>query len=339
MLIIIPTRHDGPNAFMLASAEAHLGRFGLKTVIIAIGSSATRAWHASEAALVIPLPIAKVLIEDACAGFPDALSRVFGFGIPYLGFGGSSNLSLLIGLVCARPWWVKLDDDCRILDLSRAIVPEGTIGVGSLIESYPHPKSVLAAAHPRLFVNFRSSQREPPIDLKNGALLISSAAARLSPYPVLYSARLLVSLRGEAYDWADRLLALGVAFFERSDFRVQHYREAWNKREWITQILLKADIVLSSAAARDRVRLTRALRHQNLVSALTELRGSLKEFRALHEEGAIYREALALSLRTRSEQPVCEAVWQRLAARADVLRARWISKVPQLEADLFSWIP
>lgn len=341
MLIVIPTRLEAPNTFMLKSAGDHFSRFGIKTLLIATGSSAAQPWHASKSMLVIPLPVAKSLVDDVCAGAAFARYDLFGAGIPNLGFGGSSNLSLLIAILCDRPWWIKLDDDCHILGLAMDGVPDGTVGVGTLVESSVHPKALLAAAYPEIFSHLRlsSAQWAWPSDLKNGALLISSTAAQLAPYPVMYSMRMRVSLRGEAYDWADRLLALGAKFSARPDFRVQHFREAWDKNEWITQILLKADIVLARAAAREGIRLNSTMRHQNLTAALMYSGGvDAGDFRPLHGKGEIYTEALKLALRGQQVQPLCEALWQRAAASADQLRMRWIMEVPRLEADLFGWI-
>jgi hypothetical protein len=330
MHVIIPTRHKEPTDLILRNAEFHFRNFGLQTILIPMSYGRHFGLIINDFLTSVPFTTSSVLMNIATETNPITNDIIFGRNIQNLGFGGSSNLVQLIGITLGLDRWLKIDDDCRITSFADgSFLPSGSVGIGKLEEISPHPKDLLIRKHPDLAEQTRLDSTGAPFPvrfLKNGALLMSRGAAVLAPYPVLFSGRAGLSLRGEVYDWARRILESGGAFFEHKTFVLQHYRQSWNKDAWITQMLLKSDIVFLHRAS-DLGGLIRpdTRNRANNLTLICEAVEALdpSEFNPTLDLQEIQHEALYLSDKSLIESQIAVAHWRNICQRSTALRDEW----------------
>jgi hypothetical protein len=340
----MPTRFSQPTIFIRRTSERHFAQFGLRTILVSTGGDDSGKPLLSESLFVIPLTSSLQLIEIASREVPAASEIVFGRHIQNLGFGGSSNLTQLIGILLRFEQWIKLDDDCGITKFDPTVQPvAGAVGVGRYDESVPHPKELLLHVSPDISDRTRLDLTGTPLavqSLKNGALLMSRGAAMLAPYPVLYSSRLDLSLRGEVYDWARRVSKLGGRFVLYHNLSVQHFRRHWDMDEWITQMLLKADSVFLDADSDVGGSLRPSERHriENLNASLRATRRNSSILRPTARWEEIEREAMVLSTQRIAEEHAATSFWQELVVTSDQLINNWRRQSPDVASSLLNWI-
>ena len=216
--------------------------------------------------------------------------------------------------------------------------------MGRFVESVAHPKDLLFGQYPELADRTRLDKTGTPLpvrSIKNGALIVSRDAAKVAPYPVLFSQYAGLSLRGEAYDWARSLVRGGGVIGMQDGFMVKHFRERWFPSEWITQMLLKADIVFLDADA-DVGGNFKASKRQRIdnIKSITRLSTKInpQDFRPLLHFDQIESEAIKLSDQKLYEAQVAIAFWQGLAQDASNLLDQWLLGASGVATGILSWI-